>query len=79
MIRPLGKNQIEWLSRMHIYRFAICSNPLIQSLVARGLVSSRSSDEKSMFAITADGLRALADAIDCGRLELPMPKIEMSE
>lgn len=67
MKRPLGKNQLATLRALGPYRVCIVGGKKHKSLARRGLCEALGDD--SFYAITPDGLRALADAIDRGQLK----------
>lgn len=65
--RRLGPAQIEALASVCGVR-RVCLTPMREdrSLIKRGLLRA---DESGACCITPDGLRALADALEAGRLE----------
>lgn len=66
--QPLGKNQLATLRALGPHLVCIVGSKEHRSLQKRGLVESLGDDGNSFFAITPDGLRSLADAIDSGKL-----------
>jgi len=65
----LGKNQINFLARMAGRGSAlIVGDRLARSLTERGCLRSLSEDGDSFYVVTSWGLRAVADAMDSGRL-----------
>lgn len=67
---PLGKNQLHWLLVLGSpARRVVTGDRAVRSLVKRGLLKAAGSDGDSIFQITPDGLRALADAHERGDLE----------
>jgi hypothetical protein len=69
-MKPLGKNQLAALKSLGPNMACIVGGKEHFSLLKRGLVEALDQDGDSMFmfVITPDGLRALADAIDGGKL-----------
>jgi len=66
----LGKNQIEFLAGLAApRRAAVSGDKLLRSLATRGLVKPLGANGDSFFVVTADGLRAVADALDSGAIK----------
>jgi hypothetical protein len=66
-MRPFGRKQLEFLGRMAGYgRAVVVGDALIRSLAARGAM--RPLGGNAFYVITADGLRAVADAMDAGAI-----------
>lgn len=65
----LGKNQLEFLSRMAGQgRAIVVGDKLIRSLAKAGCLKALGNKNDSFFVVTAAGLRAVADALDSGAL-----------
>lgn len=70
----LGKNQIDLLRGIGTHGALVVPNRMSRRLCDLGLLRSDSSDGSFAY-ITSAGLRALADAVDDGKIELfKMPK-----
>lgn len=69
---PLGPKQLGFLAGMcHVASAVVVPDSLTDSLVRRGLMEPTGTTPKSANAfvvVTAAGYRAIADAIDAGRL-----------
>lgn len=69
----LGKNQLARLSSMAHVGFAqVVPDDVARSLVARGLMEptgDKPGCEDSFIVVSADGYRAIADAIDAGKIK----------
>jgi len=65
---PLGKNQLATLRTLGPSLCCIVGGKEHRSLAKRGLIQALSDDGDAFFVITPDGLRALADAWDNGKL-----------
>jgi hypothetical protein len=64
----LGKNQIDFIAGMCLGRACIVGDKLMRSLAKAGAMKALGSDGDSFYVLTADGLRAVADAIDSGAI-----------
>ncbi|RWO22858.1 hypothetical protein [Mesorhizobium sp.] len=62
----LGKNQLNFIAGMCLGRACVVGDKLLRSLAKAGCLKALGSD--SFYVITADGLRAVADAIDRGAI-----------
>lgn len=72
----LGKNQLSMLRAVGITAAVVVPSPLTKRLCELGLMKSVDADG-SFAHITPNGLRALADAADAGKVDLfvmPKPK-----
>lgn len=71
-MRPLGKNQLQRLLGLASpgSLLIVADDRVSQSLMARGLTAPRFADEPNAWhAITPNGLRVLADALEAGQLQ----------
>ena len=67
-MRPLGKHQLELLAGLACPgRALIVPGKVSESLVRRGLL--KCYDDGSFSCITPNGLRALADALEAGKVD----------
>lgn len=73
MTRRLGTKQIEALRIFRPGSFAVCGDKQLRRLAELGLVKAHGPSGDSFYGITSAGLRALADAVDEGRLDLSCP------
>jgi len=75
--RPLGRRQLELLGDCCLGRWLIggCDTPAVaERLNERGLMMlCDKSGEGRAWHVTADGLRAVADALEADRLTTPRP------
>lgn len=67
-MRSLCKKQLAALRSLGPNLVCIIGGNEHRSLLKRGLLEALGSDGDSFFAITTNGLRALADALDAGTL-----------
>lgn len=71
----LGCRQLDHLKTLGPHLIEIVGSPILRSLKKRGLVKALGEDGDSFYCITPDGLRALADAMDDGRVPpMALPK-----
>lgn len=68
MVSRLGKNQLDFIASMCLGRACIVGDKLLRSLAKSGCLKALGSDSDSFYVITADGLRAVADAMDRGTI-----------
>jgi hypothetical protein len=74
----LGDKQIELLAALGCPTWSmICGDKMLRRLAALGLLRPLGDD--SFFCITPAGLRALADALDAGRIKQSLPKKRSDE
>jgi hypothetical protein len=64
----LGKNQIDFLAGICLGRAYIVGDKMMRSLASNGCLQALGKEGDSFYVITADGLRAVADALDSGKL-----------
>ena len=64
----LGNKQLQKLRTLGPSLCQIVGDDVCRSLAKRGLLASDSEDGEAFYHITPDGMRALADAIDDGKL-----------
>lgn len=69
MTRPLGKHQLRLLRVLAQGGLLVVPNKVSDSLERRGLAERLKPD--AMVYITPDGHRAIADAMESGRIEYP--------
>lgn len=71
----LGSKQLEMLMLCGVGRALVVGDRTSRRLCELGLMRAHGKDGDSIVAVTAEGLRALADASDAGRIALfEMPK-----
>jgi propanediol dehydratase small subunit len=70
---PLGHRQLALLNTLRRGLSLVVPNDVARSLIRRGLASTAGKD--AFVYITPDGLRAIADAADAGRISLA-PNLE---
>jgi hypothetical protein len=63
--RPLGPKQIAALRDLALRYVGLVPDTIARSLIARGLLR----EDGGAYCINAAGLRALADALDAGKVE----------
>lgn len=69
-MKALGKRQEQRLAALALGSFQIvASDRVAQSLARRGLTKAAGRDADAFHRITPAGLRALADAMQAGRLD----------
>lgn len=71
----LGKNQLKFAAGMCLGRASIVGDKLLRSLARAGCLQPLGSDGDSFYVITAEGLRAVADALDSGAI----PPVTMND
>lgn len=64
----LGKNQIKSLAGMCLGRAVVVGDKIERSLVKAGCMEALGSEGDSFYVITANGLRAVADAMESGAI-----------
>lgn len=68
-MRPLGKRQIDLLAMMtSVGRALVVPNEVSKALCKRGLMEVSGRDIDGFVVVTPNGLRALADAMDAGKI-----------
>lgn len=70
----LGKRQIALLRQMsNPWLHLIVPDEVALSLERRGLLASKAKTGDGFYSITPDGLRTVADLMDAGTIEFPVP------
>ena len=75
MSKRLGKNQLDYLARRAgVFAAQVVPDALTRSLSKRGLVISLSDKTDGFLALTPAGYRAVADALEAGKVVRPPVK-----
>ena len=71
----IGNKQLELLDALGLHRFRVVPDYMTRSLVKKGLMKVY-GPKGGIIGLTSNGLRALADAADDGRISLaPSPEM----